>query len=78
MEASKFLRLNWRDLGQGIVVAILIVVGEAILNVLKAQGFIGLAQMDWGQTLDLAVKAAAAFLFKNLFSDEDGRVFGKI
>lgn len=78
METSNFLKLNLHDLAKGLVVAVLVVVLELFLTALKTQGLEGFAAIDWAQTLDLAIKAAGAYLLKNLFSDRDGKVLGKI
>ena len=74
---SLFLRLNVRDLGKGLVVAVLVVLFGAMQDGMTVHGLEFVAY-DWAGILDVAWKAAAAYLSKNLLSDEEGKVLGKI
>ena len=57
--------------------AVLVVLLGALQDGLTDHG-LEIAQYDWQGILDIAWKAAAAYLSKNLLSDENGRVLGKI
>jgi len=74
---SGFLRLNLGDLSKGLVVAVLVVVLGAIQQALSAHG-LDFATYDWAAILDVAWKAAVAYLGKNLLSNDEGKVFGRI
>lgn len=76
MDGSKLLRLNFKDLGKGILVAVGIVILQLVLEALKGGGIEGLLAVDWGSMLDLAAKAGGAYLLKNLFTGEDKKVLG--
>ena len=74
---SAFLRLDLKDLSKGLVVAVLVVVLGALQQALTSHG-LDLTAYDWNAILDVAWKAAAAYLGKNLLSDSEGKVLGKI
>lgn len=74
---SGILKLDWKDLAKGFVVAIIVVVLGALQQAVTAHGF-DFASYDWGAILNVAWQAAGAYLMKNLLSDEQGKVFGKI
>jgi hypothetical protein len=74
---SAFLRLNVHDVVKGLSLAVIIVVVGAIQQMLTAHG-LDFASYDWGGILDLAWKAAIAYLAKNFLSDSNGLVLGKI
>lgn len=76
-KTSKFLRLNLKDLSKGLVVAVLAVVLGSIQQMVTAHG-LDFASYDWVSILDVAWKATGIYLAKNLLSDQDGKVFGKI
>lgn len=73
---SAFLRLNFKDLAKGAVVAVLVAVLQFVLQVLQGDG-LSFSVANLSQILDLAVKAGGAYLLKNLFS-KDNRFLGKI
>ncbi len=74
---SSFGKLNFSDLGKGLVVAVLGAVFSVLAQGLNAPGF-DFATFDWGEVLKLAISTAFAYLVKNVLSDENGKVFGKI
>ena len=74
---SAFLRLNLRDLINGLVVAVGAVVLGALQQALSQHG-LDVASYDWNAILDMALTAAGAYLSKNLFTAKNGKVFGKI
>ena len=74
---SGFLKLNFSDISKGLVVAVAIVVLGGLQQMVTAHGF-DFASYDWSSLFDLAWKAFVAYLSKNLLTDENGKVFGKI
>ncbi len=72
---SGFMKLDPKDLGKGLAVAVIVVVLGLLQQAFTAHGF-DVAAFDWGSILDVAWKATAAYLAKNLFSDSQGRVLG--
>lgn len=74
---SSFLKLNLKDAGKGLVVAVLVVFLGAIQQALNGHG-LDIFAYDWAGILDVSWKAAFAYLSKNLLSDSDGKVLGKI
>lgn len=77
MNNSKFLNLKWGDIGKGLFVFVAIAVLGSLQQGLETHG-INFAAYDWAGILDLAVKAAGAYIGTQLFSDENGKVLGKI
>lgn len=74
---SNFLRLNLRDVSKGLVVAVIVVVLGALQQAFQTNG-LDISAFDWAGILDIAWKAGLAYLGKNLVSDGDGRVLGRI
>lgn len=74
---SSLLHLNFRDLGKGLVLAVLVAVLEVGLQLLKDKGF-DLSAQDLAAVLDLSLKVAGAYLLKNLLSDKEGKFLGKV
>lgn len=70
---SGLFRLNVNDLTKGVIVAIL----AAVLTYLQSPTT-DISSIDWGYLLNVTVTAVGAYLVKNLLSDEDGKVLGKI
>lgn len=74
---SAFLKLNLKDVSKGLMVAVIVVVLGAL-----QEGFtehsLNFAAFDWPAILDVAWKTALAYLTKNLLSDGNGKVLGKI
>ena len=66
-----------QDLVRGLVVAVLVVVLGALQAALTQNG-LDVQSYDWNTILDVAWKAAVAYLGKNLLSDENGRVLGRL
>lgn len=74
---SKFLKLNASDWVKGLVIAVLVVVFGAVQQSLTVHG-LDVLNYDWASILDLAAKAAGAYLLKNFLSTSDGKVLGRI
>jgi hypothetical protein len=62
---SSFLRLNWFDLGKGLVVAIV----APALVVIQSVWSTGVLDLDWKQLLSVGLAGGLAYLIKNLFTD---------
>lgn len=73
MNASSFLKLNLNDLLKGLVVAVGVVVLGLLQQGLQVHG-LDFAAYDWAGILDVAWKAAVAYLGKNLLSDSEGTI----
>lgn len=77
MKYSNFLKLNLNDVVRGAVVAVIVVVLGAVQESFSKHG-LDVTAFDWVGILDVAWKAAVAYLGKNLVSDSDGKVLGRI
>lgn len=74
---SGIFKLNIRDVVKGLVVAVLTPVFAALLHAMSVPGF-DFMVYDWQSLGMLGLSAGAAYLLKNLFSDDQGKVFGAI
>ena len=74
---STFLKLNLSDVSKGLVVAVIVAI-LGILQQMFTEHGLAFAMFDWAGILDVAWKAAVAYLGKNLLSDQNGRVLGRI
>jgi hypothetical protein len=74
---SSFFKLDGSDLAKGVALAVITAVLGAIQQALSAHGF-DVAAYDWSGIVDVAGTAFIAYLGKNLFSTEDGKVLGFI
>lgn len=72
---SKLLKLNLNDFTKGFI----IFTGSALLNSLYQ--FIskcGIECVDWNIVANVGLSAAIAYLLKNYFTDQAGRLGGKL
>ena len=74
---SSFLKLGKSDFIKGGAVVVLGVILGAFQEGLGTHG-LDFASYDWTGILDLAWKAAAIYLSKNLLTTENGKILGKI
>ena len=74
---SSMFRLNRQDLVRGVVVAVGAVILGGLQQRLTTHG-LDFASYDWGSMLNMALVGGGAYLSKNLLSDSDGKVLGKI
>lgn len=72
---SALFRLNRRDLINGLFVAVAVVALGALQQGVADHG-IDFAAYDWVSILDVAVKAAGAYLLKNLATASNGKLGG--
>lgn len=70
-------RLNYSDFVKGVTMAVFAAVVTYLASVANAPGF-DIATLDWQYLLKVAITAMISYLAKNLISDSDGKVFGKI
>lgn len=74
---SDLFKLNTHDFVKGAVVAVLAAVFTYLASAMNAPGF-DLATLDWQYLLKVAVTTFFAYSGKNLISDSQGKVLGKI
>lgn len=75
MEKSKLFRVNFGDVGRGIVVAVFAAVLAKLAAVVNVPGF-SFASYDWTSLIGVAVSACVGYLSKNFFTDSSGTVLG--
>lgn len=68
---SDFFSLNWRDLGKGLVVAVITAVLTYAWTAYEAGG---LTSIDWKVVGSTAIISALSYLMKNLITNSDGEV----
>jgi len=74
---SQFLRLNTSDFVKGLIVAIAASVVTYLASALNAPGF-DWTTLDWNYILKIAFTSFMGYISKNLLSNSEGKVFGKI
>lgn len=78
---SKLFNLDTKDLAKGLAMAVISGVALPIAAMIQTPGF-DIAMVNWGALGTLALNGAivgfVSYLTKNLLSDEEGRVLGKI
>lgn len=74
---SGMFRLNLSDLAKGLVVAVLAAVLGALQQLVFAHG-LDFASYDWSLIGTVVSTAFTSYMGKNFFSDENGKVMGKI
>ena len=74
---SKLFRLNFKDVGKAIVVAVLAAIYAGLTNELTAHG-LDFSSYNWMGMLDLAETAAVAYISKNFLSNDEGKFLGKV
>ena len=70
---SEFLKLNWVDLGKGLLIAFFSALITGLYELLQTG-----AVLDWltiKPVLLVAVAAMLSYLIKNLFTNSEGKVF---
>jgi hypothetical protein len=75
MERSSFLKLNWRDLLKGLLLAVLSAVVTFVYEVVQAGTSFDKEFLIRAGTVALAT--ALAYLLKNLFENNDGELVKK-
>lgn len=77
MNGSGIFRLGWADLVRGLVLAILTAVLTSCQQAIS-EGSLDPTAWNWKAIGGVALAAVVAYLLKNLVSDADGKVLGKI
>ena len=72
MNASGLFKLNFQDLGKGLVMAVI----AALLSYFSNPS-LDLKAIDWNYIFHVALTSGLAYLGKNLISDQNGAVLGK-
>jgi putative exporter of polyketide antibiotics len=70
---SKFLNLNSTDFLKGLVMAVLSTVITIVYQTVEAGSLI----FDWKTIGTMALTTALAYIMKNLFTNSNGKLFGK-
>lgn len=76
MNNSKPFSINVRDVGKGVLLAVLVAVLGGVQQALAGHGF-DFTSWNWGQITDLAATAFVGYLGKQFVSDSQGTPFGK-
>jgi uncharacterized membrane protein YvlD (DUF360 family) len=74
---SNFLRLGLKDIGKGLVVSVLTAVVLYIQAQVADPNF-SFATVNWAVFGQIALSAGVGYLVKNVFSDSEGRLLGKL
>lgn len=74
---SQLFKLNAKDFVRGAVVAVFAAVLSQLAGALNLPGF-DFVTFDWASLLSVAGTAFVSYLTKNLLSDSNGAVLGKI
>jgi hypothetical protein len=77
MDTSSLFRINIKDVARGLIVAVASAVFLFLGTALTAADF-NFATFDWNLLIKVASSAALAYLSKNFFSDNSGKLMGKI
>jgi hypothetical protein len=72
---SNFLKLNWADIGKGILVAVLAAIGTVLLPVLESGVLPTLAILQAAGITGLT--AGLAYLVKNIITNSSGEILKK-
>ena len=73
---SSIFKLDWRDLLKGLVVAVLSAVMSAVLSIIQNGGSFTGDSLPMIATV--ALSSGLGYILKNLATDEDGKLVGKI
>lgn len=69
---SSLFRLNLQDLLKGLVVTVLSAVIGTVLEALRA------GQIDWRNVALIAITTGLSYILKQLATDSDGKILGKL
>ena len=70
---SNLFKLDWRDFAKGAVLAVVASVLVVVQGALNSNTVI-----DWNMVLKVAEGAFVSYLMKNYFTDESGKLLGKL
>jgi len=69
---SNFLNLNWKDILNAIVLAVISAVGAYVLDL------VSVFSIDWKQLVDIAVSTAIGSLLVSLGTTQTGKFLGGV
>lgn len=72
---SKPYSLDWKDVGKGAIIAVLVPIFTKLAEVIGAPGF-DFVSFQWSTLISIGVSAFLAYLLKNFTQDRDGTPFG--
>lgn len=72
---SELFKLNLKDVGKGLLVAVLASVFTYLASILNVPAF-SWASFDWGEVIKIALASGIGYLAKNFISDRQGKVLG--
>ena len=70
---ANLFNLNLRDVIKGLVMTVLAAVLASIYQAVTNN-----ASVDWNQVLQIAFSTGLGYLIKNFFTDENGKLMGKL
>ena len=70
---SNILNLNWKDFVKGALLAVAAAVLVVVQGALTSN-----APIDWNMVLKVAEGAFVSYIVKNYFTDESGKLMGKL
>lgn len=73
---SGLLKLNWRDILDGIITAVAVAIVSFIYNTLQNGG--NILTLDWNSILNVAILAFIGYIVKALGTAENGKLGGII
>lgn len=73
---SKLFRVNFKDIGRGLLVAVFTAILVKVAAVVNVPGF-QFASFDFTSLIGVAVSAMVGYLTKNFLTDSSGTVLGK-
>jgi hypothetical protein len=73
MERSRFLNINWGDLGKGLLIAFLTALLGGVLELLQS-GELPVTWAMWAPIFELSLAAAVSYLLKNMFTNSEGEI----
>jgi len=74
---STLFKLDWRDLLKGLFVAVFSSILTTISSMVQNSGFVLTKENGWF-ILSAALASGLAYLTKNLLTDSEGKVLGRI
>jgi hypothetical protein len=72
---STMFTLNWKDIGKGLITAILAAVLAYVLQLLNAPGF-SFHMINWADIARIGFAAGVGYIIKNFLSDSQGNFGG--
>ena len=74
---SAFLKLNTNDFIKGLSIVVIVSILGALNDAIQTSG-LAITSYDWGSIEKVAITAGIGYLVKNLLTDSEGKLFGRI